>query len=101
VNKVSHTFSNLFCHLDLVYKYQHPNLCMLIAHSIDGPSRCLLQVQSVSHQSTKWSKGGTGTGTTGTAPQCECDTAAPPSRGVARGVAKDPTDDAAELDVLF
>jgi hypothetical protein len=28
-------------------------------------------------------------------------TAAPPSRGVARGGAKDPTDDPAELDVLF
>jgi hypothetical protein len=29
------------------------------------------------------------------------DTAAPPSRGVARGGVKDPTDDPAELDVLF
>jgi hypothetical protein len=29
------------------------------------------------------------------------DTYTPPSRGVARGCAKDPTDDPAELDVLF
>merc|ERR1712216_856113 len=25
-----------------LYRYKHPNLCMLLAHSIDSPNRCLL-----------------------------------------------------------
>jgi hypothetical protein len=28
--------------LTLLYQYKHPNICTLMAHAIDGPTRCLV-----------------------------------------------------------
>jgi LPXTG-motif cell wall-anchored protein len=37
-----YTAQQFVAEIHTLYKYKHDNLCMLLAHSIDGPSRCLM-----------------------------------------------------------
>jgi serine/threonine protein kinase len=40
--------------INTLYKYKHENLCMLLAHSIDGPTRCL--VYEICHHGSIWDR---------------------------------------------
>jgi hypothetical protein len=40
--------------INILYKYKHDNLCMLLAHSIDGPTRCL--VYEICHNGSIWDR---------------------------------------------
>jgi hypothetical protein len=40
----SYAAAQFVVEIHTLYKYKHENLCMLLAHSIDGPSRCLMYV---------------------------------------------------------